>query len=61
MPLLGRLLGRDASAYAYLPRSLAYLPDAPQLLTRLRRAGFDAVARETMTGGSVQLLLGTRT
>jgi demethylmenaquinone methyltransferase/2-methoxy-6-polyprenyl-1,4-benzoquinol methylase len=60
VPLLGRLLGRDATAYAYLPRSLAYLPDATQLLGHLAAAGFTDVARETMTGGSVQLLLGTR-
>jgi demethylmenaquinone methyltransferase/2-methoxy-6-polyprenyl-1,4-benzoquinol methylase len=60
VPLLGRLLGRDATAYAYLPRSLAYLPEAARLLSQLAASGFTDVARETMTGGSVQLLLGTR-
>jgi demethylmenaquinone methyltransferase/2-methoxy-6-polyprenyl-1,4-benzoquinol methylase len=61
VPLLGRLFGRDATAYAYLPRSLAYLPEPTSLLGQLTAAGFTEVARETMTGGSVQLLVGTRT
>ena len=60
VPMLGRVLARDAAAYRYLPRSTAYLPSPGELLDRLRRAGFDEVARTTMTGGSVQLLTGTR-
>jgi demethylmenaquinone methyltransferase/2-methoxy-6-polyprenyl-1,4-benzoquinol methylase len=60
VPLLGRLLSRDAEAYRYLPRSTAYLPSPDELLTQLGAAGFTDVARTTMTGGSVQLLTGTR-
>lgn len=60
VPLLGRLLSRDAEAYRYLPRSTAYLPPPAKLLEHLRDAGFTNVARTTMTGGSVQLLTGTR-
>jgi demethylmenaquinone methyltransferase/2-methoxy-6-polyprenyl-1,4-benzoquinol methylase len=61
VPLLGRLLGRDAAAYRYLPRSMAYLPPPEVLAGQLARAGFTALDRRTMTGGSVQLLVGTRT
>jgi demethylmenaquinone methyltransferase/2-methoxy-6-polyprenyl-1,4-benzoquinol methylase len=60
VPLLGRLLARDADAYSYLPRSLAYLPAPPALVGALRTAGFVDVERTTMTGGSVQLLTGTK-
>lgn len=60
VPLLGRLLSRDPEAYRYLPRSTAYLPPAEELLERLRTAGFGDAAHTTMTGGSVQLLTGTR-
>ena len=60
VPLLGRLLAHDADAYRYLPRSAAYLPAPPILLDRLRRAGFESVRREAMTGGAVQLIVGTR-
>jgi len=60
VPLLGRLLSRDPSAYRYLPRSTAYLPDAPELVACLERAGFGTVTRAVLTGGSVQLLAGAR-
>ena len=60
VPLLGRVLARDADAYRYLPRSTAYLPEPDALVEQLARAGFTNVARHTMTGGSVQLLTGTR-
>lgn len=60
VPLLGRLLARDADAYRYLPKSTAYLPDADRLQIVLGDAGFVDVGRVTMMGGSVQLLTGTR-
>jgi demethylmenaquinone methyltransferase/2-methoxy-6-polyprenyl-1,4-benzoquinol methylase len=60
IPLLGRLLAHEPDAYRYLPRSAAYLPAPPVLLDRLRGAGFEAVRREAMTGGAVQLIVGTR-
>jgi demethylmenaquinone methyltransferase/2-methoxy-6-polyprenyl-1,4-benzoquinol methylase len=60
VPLLGRLLAGDAEAYSYLPKSTAYLPAIPELLDRLRLAGFTDVAHRTFTGGSVVLLTGTR-
>jgi demethylmenaquinone methyltransferase/2-methoxy-6-polyprenyl-1,4-benzoquinol methylase len=60
VPVLGRLLSRDPSAYRYLPRSTAYLPDGPALIAILERTGFSSVTRDLLTGGSVQLLTGTR-
>lgn len=60
VPLLGRLLSRDAEAYRYLPRSTEYLPEPAALVESLADAGFTGATRSTMTGGSVQLLTGTR-
>jgi demethylmenaquinone methyltransferase/2-methoxy-6-polyprenyl-1,4-benzoquinol methylase len=60
VPMLGRLFARDAEAYRYLPRSTAYLPDAAALVAAFEAAGFESVERTTMTGGSVQLVTGTR-
>lgn len=60
VPLLGRVLANDGEAYAYLPRSTAYLPPPEELLGALHRAGFGGAARRTFTGGSVQLITGTR-
>ena len=45
VPRIGGWLS-DAAAYRYLPRSVAYLPDPPELVAMLRRAGFaDAAHR----------------
>ena len=60
VPLLGRVLTRDADAYRYLPKSTAYLPPAPTLVALLTEAGFRNPACATLTGGSVQILTGTR-
>jgi demethylmenaquinone methyltransferase/2-methoxy-6-polyprenyl-1,4-benzoquinol methylase len=60
VPLLGRVLAGDGEAYSYLPRSTAYLPAEPELIDRLRLAGFTDVEFRTFTGGSVLLLTGTR-
>jgi len=61
VPLLGRLLSRDPDAYRYLPASTAYLPPAAALIDLLGSAGFVDTRHRTMTGGSVQVLTGTRT
>ena len=60
VPLLGRVLAGDGEAYSYLPKSTAYLPAEPELVDRLRLAGFTNVEFRTFTGGSVLLLTGTR-
>jgi demethylmenaquinone methyltransferase/2-methoxy-6-polyprenyl-1,4-benzoquinol methylase len=59
VPLVGAALS-DAGAYRYLPRSVAYLPTVPDMLGRLRAAGFDAVQRRVLSGGITQLLTATR-
>lgn len=59
VPVVGGLLS-DASAYRYLPRSVAYLPPPPVILDRLRRAGFTAVERRMLSGGIAQLVCATR-
>ena len=60
VPLLGRILSRDPQAYRYLPASTSYLPGPEALVGEFAAAGFADVDRTTMTGGSVQLLVGTR-
>ena len=59
VPRLGGLLS-DREAYAYLPRSVAYLPAPEDLLAMIRRAGFEDVARQPLTAGAAQLLVATR-
>lgn len=59
VPLIGGLLS-DRAAYAYLPRSMAYLPPSSEMLTMLRAAGFPDAERRQLSGGLTQLLVGTR-
>ncbi len=59
VPKIGALLS-DASAYDYLPRSLAYLPDRPVMIQMLQDAGFVDVAHDQLQGGLSQLLTATR-
>ena len=59
VPFIGGLLS-DGDAYAYLPRSMAYLPSPTDLLRMLRVAGFPDVRRLQLTGGLTQLIVGTR-
>jgi demethylmenaquinone methyltransferase / 2-methoxy-6-polyprenyl-1,4-benzoquinol methylase len=59
VPRIGGLLS-DAAAYRYLPRSVAYLPSAGEMLAGLRRAGFPDARHDDLSGGITQLLTGTR-
>lgn len=59
VPVIGGLLS-DREAYAYLPRSTAYLPPHPRVVAMLREAGFGDARREPLSGGIVQLFTGTR-
>ncbi len=59
VPAIGGLLS-DRDAYAYLPRSLAYLPPGDELLRILAAAGFEDVRRTELTGGAAQLIVGVR-
>lgn len=59
VPRIGGWLS-DREAYAYLPRSVAYLPSPNDLLAAMGHAGFVELERRILTGGAAQLLVGTR-
>jgi demethylmenaquinone methyltransferase / 2-methoxy-6-polyprenyl-1,4-benzoquinol methylase len=59
VPLVGGLLS-DRSAYRYLPRSTAYLPEPAAMRTLLAAAGFLELEREVVLFGSAQILTGVR-
>lgn len=59
VPKIGGLLS-NRSAYQYLPKSLAYLPPAPEMLRRLAASGFTDVERALLFGGAAQLITATR-
>jgi demethylmenaquinone methyltransferase/2-methoxy-6-polyprenyl-1,4-benzoquinol methylase len=55
LPLVGRLVSGHASAYAYLPRSVAHFPAEDALAARLRDAGFRDVHWRRLTLGVAAL------
>lgn len=59
VPRIGGLLS-DASAYRYLPRSVAYLPPPAAMLQQIADAGFVTVERTLLSGGISQLVTATR-
>ncbi len=59
VPKVGGLLS-DASAYQYLPKSVAYLPEPGVMLQRLAEAGFIEVERRLLSVGISQLITATR-
>ena len=59
VPKVGGLLS-DGDAYAYLPKSVSYLPEPEIMLDMLAAAGFDQPERRQLTGGLSQLLTATR-
>ena len=59
VPLVGGLLS-DRSAYRYLPKSVAYLPEPARMVEMLAAAGFSDAKRTLYSVGISQLLSGTR-
>jgi len=60
VPRVGGWLS-DRAAYTYLPRSTAYLPDAPELAALVADAGFREVRRRPLLLGSAQIITAVRT
>ena len=59
VPRIGAVLS-DSSAYRYLPRSVAYLPNPRALGRMIEHAGFTGVTRHQLAGGVAQLVTATR-
>jgi demethylmenaquinone methyltransferase / 2-methoxy-6-polyprenyl-1,4-benzoquinol methylase len=58
VPAIGGWVSGDREAYAYLPDSVRKFPNAPELAASMRRAGFDGVTFDYLTGGMAALHLG---
>ena len=59
VPKIGGFLS-DRDAYAYLPRSTAYLPETDDLCALFTNAGFSGVNHHLILGGLSQRITGTR-
>jgi demethylmenaquinone methyltransferase / 2-methoxy-6-polyprenyl-1,4-benzoquinol methylase len=59
LPFIGRLVSGHATAYTYLPLSVAQFPTEEALADRLRQAGFTTVTWERLTLGIAAIHTGT--
>ena len=53
LPMMGRLVARDAASYRYLAESIRMHPDQETLLGMLKDAGFGETRYHNLTGGIV--------
>ena len=51
LPPLGRLFSKDATAYTYLPQSVAAFPEGKEFCQRAKAAGFSNVTYKPLTFG----------
>jgi demethylmenaquinone methyltransferase/2-methoxy-6-polyprenyl-1,4-benzoquinol methylase len=60
LPLVGRVVSGDATAYSYLAETIADFPTATELEDELRAAGFVNVSHRPMLSGIVNIHVGER-
>ncbi len=51
LPLVGRMVSKDRSAYSYLPESVMAFPDDQKFLDILKRVGFASYSQRRLTFG----------
>lgn len=60
LPLIGRMVSKDTSAYSYLPESVNAFPDGEDFLAVFRQAGFkDAICKQ-LTFGICSIYVGKK-
>ena len=60
MPVIGRSISHDNSAYTYLPQSIQAFPQGEVMSESIRRAGFSKVSFKRLTFGVCTLYMATK-
>jgi demethylmenaquinone methyltransferase/2-methoxy-6-polyprenyl-1,4-benzoquinol methylase len=60
IPLIGRLVSRDAMAYSYLPQSVAASTTAPEIRELMLGAGLGEIAVRVLNFGTVAVVRGRK-
>ena len=60
MPLIGKLISKDNSAYTYLPESIRAFPQGEVMQQAIRNAGFSQVRFRRLTFGICTLYIATK-
>ena len=57
LPMIGRLVSKDSSAYTYLPDSVNAFPEGEEFMAFLRKAGFQNIKEHRLTFGIATIYL----
>ena len=60
LPLIGKIISKNSSAYTYLPKSIADFPEQKSFLQLMTEAGFHEVVAHTLTFGTVTIYTGKK-
>lgn len=60
LPLIGRMISKDPSAYTYLPESVQAFPDGPDFLRIFEQAGFTNTRWIPLTFGICSIYIGKK-
>lgn len=60
LPLIGRMISKDKSAYTYLPESVEEFDKNVDLVKLLKESGFKTATRHNLTFGLVQVVIGVK-
>ena len=60
LPLIGKLISKDSSAYTYLPESVKAFPDGEDFLKVFREAGFKETRAVPLTFGICSVYIGKK-
>jgi demethylmenaquinone methyltransferase / 2-methoxy-6-polyprenyl-1,4-benzoquinol methylase len=60
LPLIGKVVSKDASAYSYLPESVKAFPDGKDFASVFEKAGFKDIIIKTLTFGICSVYIGKK-
>lgn len=60
LPIIGKLISKDQSAYTYLPESVEAFPDGDDFLTILKKVGFKSTECKPLTFGISSIYIGQK-
>jgi demethylmenaquinone methyltransferase/2-methoxy-6-polyprenyl-1,4-benzoquinol methylase len=60
LPVIGKLVSKDNSAYSYLPESVKHFPDGRLFVEELKKAGFEECCFKTVTFGVATIYTGVK-
>ncbi len=60
LPLIGKLVSKDNSAYSYLPESVKAFPDGARFLNVFEQAGFKQTSAKALTFGICSVYIGKK-